>query len=254
MKRVIIFPAVLSMLVSCVPKQEYIQERLHSHKEIAKIYIAEGRYQDALRELRLGVTTDKCDEETHNLLGVVYLNLRDYNKAEESFNEALKLNPNYSEAFNNLGLLNLLQGKYQQAIQFFEKALANPTYSNAHAAKTNLAQAYYLLGEKDKALEILTSLLKERSDFAKALIELGKIYLNERDLQAAEFYLKQALKLDRTSTEARYYLGEVFFQQGKLELAKAIWESLIQISANSPWSSLAREKLFFLERLKTQKF
>jgi len=242
------------MLVSCVPKQEYIQERLHSHKEIAKIYIAEGRYQDALRELRLGVTTDKCDEETHNLLGVVYLNLRDYNKAEESFNEALKLNPNYSEAFNNLGLLNLLQGKYQQAIQFFEKALANPTYSNAHAAKTNLAQAYYLLGEKDKALEILTSLLKERSDFAKALIELGKIYLNERDLQAAEFYLKQALKLDRTSTEARYYLGEVLFQQGKLELAKAIWESLIQISVNSPWSSLAREKLFFLERLKTQKF
>jgi type IV pilus assembly protein PilF len=183
----------------------------------------------------------------------VYLNLKDYAKAEESFNEALKLAPNFSEAYNNLGLLNLLQGRYQQAISYFEKALANPLYANAHSAKTNMAQAYYLLGDKNKAIEILTSLLKERADYAQALIELGKIYLNERDLQAAEFYFKQALKLDRTSSEARYYLGEVFFQQGKFDLAKELWESLIQIRPDSPWSSLAREKVFFLERLKTQK-
>jgi type IV pilus assembly protein PilF len=239
--------------ISCVPKKEYTQEKLQFHKEIAKIYITESRYQDALRELALGISTDKCDAETYNLLGVVYLNLKDYAKAEESFNKALKLEPNFSEAYNNLGILNLLQGRYQQAIFYFEKALANPLYANAHLAKTNMAQAYYLLGDKNKAIEILTSLLREKADYAQALIELGKIYLNERDLQAAEFYLKQALKLDRTSSEARYYLGEVFFQQGKLDLAKEIWESLIQIRPDSPWSSLAREKVFFLERLKAQK-
>ncbi len=253
MKKLMISLLAGFALISCVPKKEYTQEKLQFHKEIAKIYIADGRYQDALRELTLGISTDKCDAETYNLLGIVYLNLKDYAKAEESFNEALKLDPNLSEAYNNLGLLNLLQGSYQQAISYFEKALANPLYANAHSAKTNMAQAYYLLGDKNKAIEILTSLLRERSDYAQALIELGKIYLNERDLQAAEFYLKQALKLDRTSSEARYYLGEVFFQQGKLSLAKEVWESLIQIRPDSPWSSLAREKVFFLERLKTQK-
>jgi type IV pilus assembly protein PilF len=253
MKKLMTALLAVFALISCVPKKEYTQEKLRSHKEIAKIYIADGRYQDALRELTLAISTDKCDAETYNLLGVVYLNLKDYAKAEESFNEALKLAPNFSEAYNNLGLLNLLQGRYQQAISYFEKALANPLYANAHSAKTNMAQAYYLLGDKNKAIEILISLLKERADYAQALIELGKIYLNEMDLQAAEFYFKQALKLDRTSSEARYYLGEVFFQQGKFDLAKELWESLIQIRPDSPWSSLAREKVFFLERLKTQK-
>ncbi len=250
-------------LMGCYPHQEYRESKLTFHKEVAKIHLAEGRFQDALKELQRGMGEKscdlesqlfyKCDPEVYNLMGVIYLNLKDWKKAEESLSRALKIDPNFSEAYNNLGLLFLLQGKYQTAISYFEKAIANPLYTNAHSAKTNMAQAYYLLGDKEKALEILIGLLREKSDYPDALLKLGEIYLNERDLNSAEFYFKQALKLDRNLAEARYYLGEVFLLQGRTELAREIWESLLLTQPNSPWSNKARERIFFLERIKQSK-
>lgn len=240
-------------LISCKAQPQYYQKKVASHKEIAKLYFEEGRYAEALKELELAKATDKCDAETFNLLGLVYLSRKEFDKAEEAFKEALKLDPNFSEAYTNLGSLRMAQGRYKEAINYFEKALENPLYLNSHIALTNLGWAYYQLGDKERALTYLQKALNERARFSKALIYMALIYLNEGDLNSAEFYLKRVLKADRGNLEARYYLGEVFFRQGKLDLAKEIWESIISISPDSEWGTLAEQKIYLVERLKANK-
>lgn len=260
-------------MVSCQAKPQYYQEKIYSHKEVAKLYIAEGRYTDALRELELAQQTllrpqfclnlqnlqnlspeerqKVCDPEVYNLFGVVYMAKKDYEKAEAYFKSALMLDPDYSEAYNNLGTLHMMQGRYQEAISYFEKALSNPLYTNAYLALANMGWSYYQLRDKEKALNILHQAVKENALASKPLIYIALIYLDEGDLDSAEFYLKRVLKNERSSLEARYYLGEVFFKKGKYDLAKEIWESITQIAPGSEWANLSEDKIYLLKRLQS---
>lgn len=253
MKKYFLLFLTILILFSCKAEQKYYSAKTSSHKELAQIYLKDGRYTEALKELELAKQIDKCDAEVYNLLGIVYMAKKDYNKAEEYFKEAIKLNPGYSEAYNNYGSLKSLQEKYQEAITYFEKALSNPFYLNSHIAKTNIGWAYYKLGDKEKAIFYLTSAIKENPHYTKSLIYLSLLYLEEDDTDSAEFYLKRALRVDRNSGEARYYLGEVFFRKGQLELAKELWQSIVFLSPNSEWAYQAEEKIYLVERLISNK-
>ena len=64
---------------------------------------------------------------------------------------AIKLKPDFAEAYNNLGYVYFKQGKYSFAINEFKKAVEqNPGYISAH---NNLGQAYINAGLRDKAKE-----------------------------------------------------------------------------------------------------
>ncbi len=237
------------LLFSCSPTPKYIQDKTFSHKNIAKIYIQDHKYTEALRELELAEKTDRCDAEIYNLFGLVYMAKKEYPRAERYFKKALQLRPDYSEAYNNLGSLKMLEGRYIEAIGYFKKALSNPLYLHPYIAKTNLGWAYYKIHEKKKAINTLLEALRENFRYYKALVRLGLIYMDEGNLDMAEFYFKKAVKANRSAGEPRYYLAEVFFRKKNYKTAKALWKSVIELDPDSKWANLASERLFLLEKL-----
>ncbi len=239
----------LCILCSCAGNKEYNLKKLNTYKEVAKTYIQENKYTEALEELNLAKNTDRCDPEVYNLLGIAYMGKKEFVKAENSFKKAIKLDPEFSEAYNNLGSLMLLEGRYTEAIKYFKKALENPYYTNAYIAETNLGWAYYQLGEKKKAISTLLKAFNDNPRYAKVLDYLGLIHFKEGNFKAAKFYFKQAIELDRISGEARYYLGEIYFREGKYQLAKDIWKSIILLAPNSKWAKKATERIYFLDRM-----
>jgi superkiller protein 3 len=53
-------------------------------------------------------------------------------EAVKHFSIALQLDPNYAEAYNNLGVTLAKQGRFEEAINYFSKALKiNPGYEKA---------------------------------------------------------------------------------------------------------------------------
>lgn len=61
---------------------------------------------------------------SYNNLGNVFLNLKDYSKAIECFNKALEFHGNKALVYNNLGIANFEIGNIDEAIKFFEGAIA----------------------------------------------------------------------------------------------------------------------------------
>lgn len=277
----------LAFLVGCRAQPQYFEQKILSHKEIAQVYIKENRYVEALNELDLAIKSSlcdicaikraelvllsshdekarkeaeeilekerkKCDPEIYNLLGLAYMGKREFDKAEEAFKNALRIKPDYSEAYNNLGSLMVLLQKYDEAISYFKKALENPNYVNSYIPKTNLGWVYYIKGEKELAINTLLEAYRENPRYPKALSYIGNIFFNENELEKAKFYYTQALKIDKYSGEARFYLGEIAFKEGNTELAKELWKSIILLNPDSEWAKKASERLYFLERL-TQK-
>ncbi len=120
--------------------------------------IAPGDYQ---AWLRLGVAAQQVGQEdvavsafhsvikinrqhagAHYLLGVHYLEHNDLVKAVQHNQMAIRSNPGFAEAYNNLATALLRAGKRDSAITYYRKALAlNPNLAAARASLESLGEA-----------------------------------------------------------------------------------------------------------------
>ncbi|KXK44033.1 MAG: TPR repeat-containing protein, partial [Chlorobi bacterium OLB5] len=80
----------------------------------------------------------KKDEIMFYRMGTIYKNNKDYLTAEEFFNQAVKLDSKYTEAYLELGNLALLAEDYKKAADNYNKALS---------LDPNFPEVYFALGE-----------------------------------------------------------------------------------------------------------
>jgi tetratricopeptide (TPR) repeat protein len=88
----------------------------------------------------------------HNNLGVVYKRLGLLPEAVTAYQQAIKIQPQYPEAYYNLALALREQGEFRQAEDAYHRALvADPDFRDANY---NLAVLYDLyLNEPEKAIK-----------------------------------------------------------------------------------------------------
>ena len=95
---------------------------IQNHQE-GKTDIAQNLYNKILE-------IDPNHSPTLNNIAVIFINLKDYQKAKECFEKAIKIDPNYANAHYNLGNIFKELGENQKAKECFEKAIKiNPNYA-----------------------------------------------------------------------------------------------------------------------------
>lgn len=92
--------------------------------------------------------------------------------------EALKINPHYTEALNNLGTVYGRLGRYHEAIATFERILQRSP--GDIITRYNLALTHYFVGEKDQAIQEWQTILRDDPHYEDARQSLlkttGKIF------------------------------------------------------------------------------
>jgi tetratricopeptide (TPR) repeat protein len=84
-----------------------------------------------------------------NKIGMMNLLLMRGDAARKDFERALKMEPNYADAYNNLGAVHYQDHQLKPAIKQYQKAIAlNPAFATYHS---NLGTAYMERKEFDKA-------------------------------------------------------------------------------------------------------
>ena len=88
----------------------------------------------------------------HVNLGIIYFRADEIDKAEESFKQALKINPDSAVSLNHLGIIYRGKGNFKEAKESYEKALdISPNYAYAHLNYGILLDLY--MGELEDALQ-----------------------------------------------------------------------------------------------------
>ncbi|HTY44726.1 MAG TPA: tetratricopeptide repeat protein [Patescibacteria group bacterium] len=148
-----------------------------------------------------------------------YFQQGDYHKAIREYEALLEQGFKHPQIYNNLGLAYTRSGEsYVKAVESFKNALAlDPQYTEAYA---NMGLAY--IGKEDypSAIKSFEDLLKINPDYAKGYFGLGWAYLmgkmdNAKALQAFE----KALRIDPALSEAYLGLGLAFVAQGQKQMA-----------------------------------
>ncbi len=200
------------------------RRRARIRLELAAGYFEQGQTTVALDEIKLALAADPSYAPIYTLRGLVYARMNETALAEDSFRRAQQLNPRDPEVAHHYGLFACDQGRYAQAINLFQQALASPVYGGQartlmakgvcqvragqfEEAESSLARSYELdVGNPITAYN-LAALQFRRGDDEKARFTIRK--LNNSELANAET-LWLGVKVERRlgNTEAMQQLAQ----------------------------------------------
>ncbi len=112
--------------------------------------------EEVVRELRRAIELNPNFDEAHQQLGAVYNHIGLLDKAADELQQALAINPTYTGARFRLGINLLSQGKYEQALLFFNDT--QRFIPSMWTFQTSLA--LFHLGRKQEASNLISEFLR----------------------------------------------------------------------------------------------
>jgi predicted O-linked N-acetylglucosamine transferase (SPINDLY family)/GNAT superfamily N-acetyltransferase len=153
------------------------------------------------------------------------------------FVEAIRLQPEYLAAYNQLGNAYQKLGQSDRAIATYQHLLQlNPNVAQAHC---NLGAIWQMQGKTEEAIAAYQRAIQLKPDFALAHLNLGRLYVNQSAWLAAKQCFQEAVRL-QPDADAYCELSRVLHQLGRTKKAIAYLETALE---RQPDSVTARHNL-----------
>lgn len=120
-----------------------------------------------------------------------------YAKAIELCQQAIKLDSDFGNPWNDIGAYLLAMGRHQDAIPFLEQALRSPRYLTYHYAHYNLGRAYERLTRFDRARQKYLDALAADPNYQLARQALARLDAGLEESPAASRNRDTAAPPDR---------------------------------------------------------
>jgi tetratricopeptide (TPR) repeat protein len=163
-------------------------------------------------------------------LGIALIRQGKPDQAVARFRKALAKTPNHPVAHNNLGLALLMLGRTQEAVACYRTALAiAPDHVDSHC---NLGNALVIEGRSDEAIACYRRAIAIAPDNAAAHYNLGGALINQGMHDEAVACYRRALAIDPNYVEAYNNLGNTLVIQDKLDEAVVCYERALALRSD----------------------
>lgn len=187
-----------------------------------------GRQADAQEYYSQAVKADPNFSMAHNNLGVIYLEKKDFPNAISHLSLSISSDPNNSFAYVNLGNAYKSVGKIDEAISNWNSAISiNPKIPEPY---NNLGLISYAQGKFDKALENLKKSIEVDPNYPPPYFHLGVLLVKENKLELAHPYLEQYLRLVHGNAEAWALLGNIYLNLGLFDKAQNSFKNALSMN------------------------
>jgi len=196
------------LFIACATPTPDMKKEASARMQMGVTYLEQRNLPAAMRELTRAAELDPENPEIDMTLGLAYQFRGDLGKAEEYMRKAIRKKPDYAEAHNNLGFVLSLQGRSEEAIREYEKAVANVLYPTPE-------YAYY---------------------------NMGKEYARLKDLGKAEEMYRRAIGLNPSFVDPYRGMAMVQAEKGQWEESARTLERLVEVVPSNPdgWMDLGR--------------
>ena len=217
----------------------------HLFSEWGVVYAIMRDYPAAIERHEHSLAIDDQYDKTYLLLGSVYMEMNELEKAKETYLALAEIAPNSGDAHSRLAYLYGKEGDIEAAIAETLQVLELTTNNNMlYTSYKNLALSYQQSGDLEEALtavqealvrapegerqavqELIAELTadgaaSERDVMVQQFLSEGEAAIGSEHWARAEEAYQNALALDPTLVVAHSALAYVYTQQGRLEEAE----------------------------------
>lgn len=197
---------------------------------VAQYYLKEYVVANAAFERALQLNVPIIEHHTvYVWIGECLKALGQHDKALSAYREAIRMKPDYAEAFNRIGLVYHLQKDFPNAVIFYEQAARLDPRTGMY--RKNVGMAHIAAGKKDDAMKAYNALVSVDAKLANELLdeitkptatttastnprtpaqmrfdEANKFY-SAKDYPKALASYQEALRLDPAFGEAAHRIG-----------------------------------------------
>jgi len=147
----------------------------------------------AMQHALKAVDLDDSLSDVHAALGIIYLVLRQWDKAIEESEIAVSLSPNSADSVVMLAITYRTVGRVEEALSMLEKAMRlNPMPPNWYLHE--FGSCYRLMGRYEEAIAVSKRVLNRSPDYLNSRLNLIATYVMSGEEEAARNEVVEVLK------------------------------------------------------------
>jgi tetratricopeptide (TPR) repeat protein len=196
----------------------------------------QGKPAEAAAAYRQALVLEPDFVEAYNNLGITLVKQRMLPEAIAAFKKAVEGRPRSHEFHLNLATALREQGSLPEAVVVLQKAIAlEPGHAKDYC---DLGVTLKELGKNTEATEALQKAIRLKPDYSEASYELGIILQNARDWDGALHAFRAALQVNPKEAKYQYGVGVSLYQKGDREGAIRAYQEAIRLAPKvTPWRS-----------------
>jgi type IV pilus assembly protein PilF len=248
--RFLIFFVIISTLSACTTLDPRREELASVKMQMGVAELQRGDLPLALKILLEAEGINPRDPYIQNNLGLVYFFRKKFDLSILHFSKALDIDAKFTEARNNMGRVYLEIKDYKKAEKTLEPVVEDLTYSNFVSSYNNMGMAKFNLKKYSEALVFFTKSVESRKEdcfsqlyLGRSLLELKRNKLAASRLDLASYYCRQS-QID----EAHYYGAIAYYRLGRIDLSLNRFNDVIKYYENGPNKESAREMIQMIEK------
>jgi tetratricopeptide (TPR) repeat protein len=261
-----------------------------SKKELAKayfilnlIYLAEGKESEAQRNLATALELDQQNAQFHFQLARRYAGLREFEKAKQSFDKAIKLDGKKPEFYREFAEMQNISGDYDGAIQNVTRAMMNlndrdkgPYYliraralrlkKDYKETQKEIAKAFalnsedpfahleqaFLYRDQNKTDMCIAAFDNAAAGFvairnarkaSEASVHLARLLIDRNEFEQAEELLHKAIERDKAYPDSYFVLGQLLKINKAKEQAREAFQNYLKFAPNGEFAKQAKQEI-----------
>ena len=196
----------------------------------AIVFHQSGQLQRAEQIYQQVLKISPRNADALNLLGFLAYQVGRYEVAVTLITKAIEVDSHQHIFYINLGLVWQDQGELDKSIEAYHRAIEiNPNDSDVY---NNLGNALQTRGELDKSIEAYHKAIEINSKDARIYYNLGAAQKKQGELDNAIQTYQRAIEINSEDAEIYNSLGTILQKQKKLDQAIKVYHRALEINSN----------------------
>jgi tetratricopeptide (TPR) repeat protein len=150
----------------------------------------------------------------HSHLGYVLFTEGKINEAIDHYNKAINIKSDYAAVYNNRGAVYYTLGQYQQAVDDYNMAIRlQPDYIDAY---NNRGAVYYAVGQYQRAIYDYDIAIYGKPDYVDAYFNRGIVLAKLNQYNMAILNYNKVIQLNPNDADAYKRRGAILLNQGRI--------------------------------------
>jgi len=245
-----VFFALCTVIAGCASTENINKEKADLRMQNGVAHIQNDNLPLALKELLIAEELDPENPLIHNNLGLVYFLRQKFELSIKHFSKAVQLKNNFTEAKNNLARVYIEVKQYSKAEQLLNEVVSDLTYGNLAGAYMNYGLMRFAQNRFADAKTLFRKVLEWNREDCYGQVYYGRSFLELGQTKDAADQLDKATPfclVDKID-EAHYYSAIAHYRSGNKDKALARFNETIKLFPQGTNLKNAEKMILMIKR------